>query len=92
LGRRALPSPIYRLGFSQGNDKPSVGYGAVLPASEVVALKVDDINSGRTTIRVEQGKGGKDRCALFSQSLLEVLQACWREGKAGGQMLPQALR
>jgi site-specific recombinase XerD len=66
----------------------SVAYGAGLRASEVVALKVDDINSERMTIRVEQGKGSKDRYALLSPSLLEVLRAWWLEGKASGKMLP----
>ena len=66
----------------------SVAYGAGLRASEVVSLKIDDINSERMTIRVEQGKGSKDRYAMLSPSLLEVLRAWWREGKACGQMLP----
>jgi hypothetical protein len=65
-----------------------VAYGAGLRASQVVSLKVDDINSTRMSIRVEQGKGSKDRYALLSPSLLEVLRAWWREGKAGGKMLP----
>jgi len=66
----------------------SVAYGAGLRASEVVSLKLDDINSERMSIRVEQGKGSKDRYALLSSALLEVLRAWWREGKACGQMLP----
>ena len=66
----------------------SVAYGAGLRASEVVALKLDDINRERMSIRVEQGKGSQDRYALLSPALLEVLRAWWREGKACGQMLP----
>ena len=66
----------------------SVAYGAGLRAAEVVALKVDDIDSQRMVIRVEQGKGRKDRYALLSPTLLEVLRAWWREGKARGKMLP----
>jgi len=66
----------------------SVAYGAGLRASEVVSLKLDDINRERMSIRVEQGKGSKDRYALLSPALLEVLRAWWREGKACGQMLP----
>lgn len=49
----------------------SVAYGAGLRAAEVVALKVDDIDSQRMVIRVEQGKGRKDRYALLSPMLLE---------------------
>jgi site-specific recombinase XerD len=40
------------------------------------------------SIRVEQGKGSKDRYALLSPSLLEVLRSWWREGYARGKMLP----
>jgi len=66
----------------------SVAYGVGLRASEVVSLKVTDIDSGRMVIRVEQGKGRKDRHAMLSKTLLETLRAWWREGRAGGVMLP----
>jgi site-specific recombinase XerD len=39
----------------------SVAYGAGLHASEVVALKVTDVDSERMTLRIEQGKGRRDR-------------------------------
>ncbi len=57
----------------------SVAYGAGLRASEVVSLKVSDIDSKRMLIRVEQGKGRKDRHAMLSPQLLEVLRAWWRQ-------------
>lgn len=66
----------------------SVAYGAGLRASEVVSLKVGDIDSERMSIRVEQGKGHRDRYAMLSPTLLEVLRAWWREGHARGWMLP----
>ena len=44
-------------------------------ACEVVALKVGDINSQRTVLRIEQGKGSKDRYAMLSPVLLELLRA-----------------
>ena len=66
----------------------SVAYGAGLRASEVVALKVDDIDSTRMSIRVEQGKGRKDRYAMLSPTLLSLLRAWWREAHARGKMLP----
>jgi integrase/recombinase XerD len=66
----------------------SVAYGAGLRASEVVSLKVGDIDSQRMTLRVEQGKGRKDRYALLSPVLLERLRAWWRLGHAQGKILP----
>jgi site-specific recombinase XerD len=65
-----------------------VAYGAGLRASEVVALKVGDVDSQRMLLRVEQGKGRKDRHAMLSPVLLERLRAWWREGHAQGRMLP----
>jgi integrase len=53
-------------------------YGAGLRVSEVVALRVGDIDSQRMLLRVQQGKGKKDRYAMLSPRLLEVLRACWR--------------
>ena len=66
----------------------SVGYGAGLRASEVVSLKVSDIDSERMVIRVEQGKGRKDRYAMLSEPLLDLLRAWWRAGRERGVMLP----
>jgi site-specific recombinase XerD len=65
----------------------SVPYGAGLRASEVVALKVGDIDSGRMTLRIEQGKGRKDRYAMLAPVLLERLRAWWRVARAQGKML-----
>jgi len=66
----------------------SVAYGAGLRAAEVVGLRVDDIDSRRMVIRVDQGKGRKDRYVMLSMALLGMLRAWWREAKARGQMLP----
>jgi integrase/recombinase XerD len=65
-----------------------VAYGAGLRVSEVAHLKVDDIHSTRMLIRVEQGKGRRDRNAMLSPQLLELLRLWWREGKRRGVMLP----
>jgi site-specific recombinase XerD len=78
----AAPGPQYKAALA-------AAYGAGLRVSEVVALKVTDIDSTRMLIRVEQGKGRKDRHAMLSPQLLELLRAWWREGKRRGVMLPQ---
>jgi site-specific recombinase XerD len=66
----------------------SVAYGAGLRAAEVVSLKLSDIDSERMVIRVEQGKGRKDRYAMLSESLLDVLRAWWREAHPQGWLFP----
>ena len=53
-------------------------YAAGLRVSEVVALKISDIDSHRKVIRVEQGKGGKDRYVMLSPQLLRILRSYWR--------------
>ncbi len=67
---------------------PGLKYKAALRASEVVALKLDDIDSERRVIRVEQGKGRKDRYVMLSPTLLALLRQGWREAHAHGKMLP----
>ena len=66
----------------------SVAYGAGLRVSEVTALKVGDIDSKRMLLRVEQGKGAKDRYALLPPILLERLRTGWRFAQAQGKVLP----
>src|ERR1700693_1338261 len=63
-------------------------YGAGLRVSEVARAKVDDIDSTRMLIRVEQGKGRKDRNAMLSPQLLALLRLWWKEGKRRSVMLP----
>jgi site-specific recombinase XerD len=65
----------------------SAAYGAGLRVSEVSALKVGDIDSTRMTLRIEQGKGGRDRYAMLSPVLLERLRTWWRVARAQGRML-----
>ena len=66
----------------------SIAYGAGLRASEVVHLKVSDIDSQRMVIRVEQGKGKKDRYAMLSPALLELLRAWYRHARSQRMILP----
>ena len=63
-------------------------HGAGLRVSEVAALKVDNIDSTRMLIQVEQGKGRKDRNAMLSPQLLALLRLWWREGKRQLGMIP----
>ena len=65
----------------------SVTYGAGLRASEVAKLKVGDVDSTRMTLRIQQGKGGKDRYAMLSPVMLERLRTWWRVARAQGTML-----
>ncbi len=63
-------------------------YGAGLRVSEAVALKVSDIDSQRMLLRVEQGKGHKDRYAMLSPRLLEVLRRYWRAARPRHYLFP----
>jgi integrase/recombinase XerD len=66
----------------------SVAYGAGLRISEVVALKVSDIDSKRMMLRVEQGKGRKDRYAMLSPVLLDLLRDWWRIARPTAWFFP----
>ena len=78
----AAPGPKYKAAFA-------TAYGAGLRVAEVVALKVGDVDSTRMMLRVEQGKGRRDRRAMLSPQLLALLRTWWREGRRRGVMLPQ---
>jgi len=67
----AAPGAKYKAAFS-------AAYGAGLRVSEVASLKVSDIDSKRMLLRIEQGKGRKDRFAMLSPQLLELLRDWWR--------------
>ena len=66
----------------------SIAYGAGLRAAEVVSLKIADVDSTRMVIRVEQGKGRKDRYAMLSPPLLELLRAYWRHSRPQAWLFP----
>ena len=63
-------------------------YSAGLRVSEVVHLKVSDIDSQRMVIRVQQGKGEKDRYALLAKRTLEVLREYWRAYRPEDWLFP----
>ncbi len=79
----AAPGPglRYRAAFS-------VAYGGGLRASEVTHLKVGDLDSDRMLIRIEQGKGRKDRHVMLSPNLLGLLRDYYREARPQGWLFP----
>lgn len=77
----AADSPKYQAALS-------VAYGAGLRRNEVVHLKVADIDSDRMIIRVQQGKGAKDRNAMLSPTLLTMLRQWYRFAKLHNGLLP----
>lgn len=85
------PEEVKRLIAAAGNLKHqtalALAYATGLRVNEVVHLKVGDIDSQRMTLRVEQGKGQKDRFAMLSPLLLERLRVWWRVARAQGKML-----
>ena len=56
-----------------------ITYSAGLRASETARLKLTDIDSKRMTVRITQGKGGKDRYSILSRKTLEHLRQYWRK-------------
>jgi integrase len=99
---RAASGPKYKAAFATAGACPRAGrrpdpWGAGLRVSEVVALKVGDIDSERMLLRVERGKGRKslprrtkagDRHAMLSPQLLDLLRAWWGEGRRRSLLLP----
>ena len=77
----AAPGPKYKAALS-------AAYGAGLRVSEVVALKVSDIDSERMLLRIEQGKGRKDRYAMLSPKLLELLRDWYRIARPAVWLFP----
>jgi integrase/recombinase XerD len=65
----------------------SVAYGAGLRANEVASLKVTDIDSERMTVRIQEGKGDRERYAMLAPVMLERLRTWYRVGRAQGRLL-----
>ena len=66
----------------------TTAYAAGLRVSEVVGLRVGDIDSQRMVIQVRQGKGRKDRTVMLSTQLLDLLRAYVREVRPGEWLFP----
>ena len=86
------PEEVSRLLASTTNIKHkavlSLTYATGLRRSEVVSLRLTDVDSDRMLIRVEQGKGKKDRYVILSPHLLELLRDWWRAARKKGWMRP----
>jgi site-specific recombinase XerD len=67
----------------------TTAYAAGLRASEVASLKVADLDSSRMVIRVQQGKGGRDRYVMLSPQLLGILRAYWRLARPPHWLFPR---
>jgi site-specific recombinase XerD len=78
----AAPGRKYRCAFS-------IAYGAGLRSSELVSLKVSDIDSERMVLRIE---GGKDRLAKLSPQMLKELRAWWKEAKPRVLLFPSRFK
>jgi integrase/recombinase XerD len=63
-------------------------YGTGVRVSEAVHLRVSDIDSQCMTIRIELGKGAKDRYVMLSPKLLELLRDYWRRVRPGSWLFP----
>jgi integrase/recombinase XerD len=66
----------------------SVAYGCGLRVSEITHLKIGDIDSARMLVRVEQGKGRKDRYVMLAPDLLALLRDWWRSARPMGWLFP----
>ena len=69
-----------------------MAYDAGLRLSEVLNLRIEDIDSQRMVIRIRQGKGKKDRYGRLSSGLLELLRKYWREYRPEALLFPGACR
>jgi len=76
-----IPSLKYRAALM-------VCYGAGLRVSEAVALRISDIDSKRGLLRIEQGKGAKDRYTMLSPRLLQVLRRYWCATRPADYLFP----
>jgi hypothetical protein len=66
----------------------TTAYGAGLRVGEVARLKAGAIDSSRMLIRIEHGKGGKDRYVMLSPQLLQILRSYWRLARPGRWLFP----
>lgn len=88
LSAREVAALFRHIGLIKHRVALMLCYGSGLRSSETVALKVSDIDSARMLIRVEQGKGAKDRYTLLSQRLLLLLREYWKRQRPVEWLFP----
>jgi len=66
----------------------TTAYAAGLRVGEVVRLKIGSIDSERMLLHIESGKGGRDRYAMLSPRLLQILRAYWKRARPSSWLFP----
>ena len=77
LSRNEVERLLKMAGSVKNRSLLSLAYGCGLRAGEVVRLRAGDIDSAQDVIRIDQGKGGKDRNVMLPPELLDLLRQRW---------------
>ena len=88
LSREEVEKIIYAPTNPKHRTMLLVAYSGGLRAGEVVTLRIDDIDSGRMAVRIRQGKGGKDRYTLLSETCLEELRNYYKAFQPKNWLFP----
>jgi site-specific recombinase XerD len=88
LSREEIAHFLECIGSLKHRTLLTTAYAAGLRVSEATHLKLTDIDSQRMVIRVEQGKGQKNRYVMLSPRLLEVLRAYWKRARPRQWLFP----
>lgn len=90
LTRREVRDLIAACGNLKHRSMLLTGYGCGLRVSELVAIKLQHIDGERRLLRVEQGKGARDRLVALSDGLLQALREYWRQFRPRQWLFPNA--
>ena len=86
--RRGSTPPVRaRSGYQESGGPEYFCFGAGLRVSEAVRIKISHVDSARMLLRVEQGKGAKDRYTTLSPALLQTLRSYYRQVRPAGEYL-----
>jgi integrase/recombinase XerD len=89
LSREEVARFLQAVGGSRNRTALTCAYAVGLRAAEVASLKTSDIDAGRGLIRIEHGKGGKDRYVMLPKRLLSMLRAYWKEARPKLWLFPR---